>query len=88
MMAVTLMACYGMPPCGEPATTDGDGDGYQATCEGYGRGGLRRRQSGHPRRDGRGGSDSIDPGLQQRRFTLGTGSAGGTGGRGGAGGAS
>ncbi|AUX19669.1 hypothetical protein SOCEGT47_001210 [Sorangium cellulosum] len=35
LMAVTLMACYGAPPCDAPAT-DRDGDGYQATCEGFG----------------------------------------------------
>lgn len=35
LMALTLMACYGMPPCDAPPT-DNDGDGYQATCDGYG----------------------------------------------------
>jgi hypothetical protein len=35
LMAVTLMACYGAPPCDAPPT-DNDGDGHQATCDGFG----------------------------------------------------
>jgi hypothetical protein len=27
-MALTLMACYGMPPCEDDGNSDGDGDGY------------------------------------------------------------
>ncbi|MCK6590556.1 MAG: putative metal-binding motif-containing protein [Polyangiaceae bacterium] len=34
MMAVTLMACYGMPPCDDPGT-DSDGDGYSMGGCGY-----------------------------------------------------
>ncbi|WP_437534458.1 putative metal-binding motif-containing protein [Sorangium sp. So ce726] len=88
MMAVTLMACYGMPPCDEPAT-DSDGDGYQATCEGYGP--EEDCDDGnpaiHPGATDVAG-DSIDQDCSGDDTPLGTGGAGGTGGGGGAGGAS
>ncbi len=34
-LAVTLMACYGLPPCDD--YVDRDGDGYQVCADGYGR---------------------------------------------------
>jgi hypothetical protein len=85
--AVTLMACYGLPPCQE--TADADRDGYPICLDNGGLGQPEdcddQNASIHPGAEDPPG-DGVDQNCDGRKETSGTGGSGGSGGSGAAGG--